>query len=216
LKKAEDKNVECEKVIADLRSQLENAKNSIKKNQEQIDAQKDQISVLQKELFNKDQEIRDLNKKIDELNGLKSKLEDSNKGLKELNDNLSKDLKNALDDKRNAEDKLVHAETDLAAAKNSYANLQADYKSFKDISNASLKDKNADVHASYAAQIARLEEIAALKTKEAEASSAELNLTKGKLKNAEKTIKETVSLIFLFLSYLSFLNNILLYSLETN
>merc|ERR1711871_782650 len=129
-----------------------------------------------------------IQKDFNELESLKQQLDRDYAELQEKYDKLLADLKQALKDKRDAESDKAHLEVELAAAKESLANLQKDYEAYKAMSDEAMKDKNGDVHAQYAAQIARLEELLAARQRDADAANADLNALKAKLASAEKQV----------------------------
>merc|ERR1711871_576493 len=188
LKKAESDLADTDNKYKKTKAELDDLLAKLKKAQSELDAASAAKLAAEKAAAEEKAKNEVLEKKYNELEALKKKLEEDENALQEKYDKLMAELKAALKDKRDAEGKLAAMEVELKAAKDNLANLQADYKAFKDMSDKALKDKNGDVHAQYAAQIARLEELANARQKDAEAAAAELNALRAKLAAAEKTV----------------------------
>ena len=188
LKKAESDLKDADDKYKKIKTELDDLLEKLKKTQSDLDATNAAKIAAEKAAAEEKSKKDALEKKYNELEDLNKKLEEDDKALQEKYDKLLAELKASLKDKRDAESKLASMEVELKAAKDNLANLQADYKAFKEMSDKALKDKNGDVHAQYAAQIARLEELANARQKEAEAANAALNALKAKLAAAEKTV----------------------------
>ena len=188
-KKAESDLADTDNKYTNTKKELDDLLAKLKKAQTELDAANAAKSAAEKAAAEEKARKEALEKKHNELEALKRKLQEDEKAIQDKYDKLMAELKSSLKEKRDAEGKLAAMEVELKASKDNLANLQADYKAFKDMSDKALKDKNGDVHAQYAAQIARLEDLANARQKDADAADAEVNSLKAKLATAEKTVE---------------------------
>jgi len=141
LKKNESASAALEISLAETKSQLEAAKSAGKQGQDEAAALKAKLAAAQKEAAEKEAALAALNRSNAELAAAKAQVEESSKALKEQKEGLSKDLKDTQKDKRDLDLKNATLNAELDATKESLANLQKDYKAFKDISEKAMKDK---------------------------------------------------------------------------